>query len=411
MTLNRTNIILIGLLAVQIILTLLIALPDGSGDPIETGGALLGEFTDATVTQITIRNFNGEELVFAQDSSGAWVYPAGGNYPARADRIAQLLTGAANLRANRLISENASSHNRLSVADDNFERYVEFAYAGGGEPTGLYLGASSGGSDSYTRVSGQDEVYLTSGLSSADVTATITTWIDVTYLSVDQEQVTRIVITNENGTFEFNRSGETWTFAGLAEGETFDDASISNLLFNVSAIRMSAPVGTEESPDYGLDDPLATVQITVEIPPEVSPEAVAGLTPEATEALGLGVDLGAGTEGGAEPTIETYTFEIGAEIPDSREYYAKASTSEYYVRIAQSTANLFLSITRDRYVISEATPEATVEATASSEATGEATPGAEATEDVETTPAAEASTPEAEPTPEAEATAESTAAN
>jgi hypothetical protein len=339
------------------------------------------------------------------------VYPAGGNYPARADRIAQLLTGAANLRANRLISENASSHDRLSVADDNFERYVEFAYAGGGEPTGLYLGASSGGSDSYTRVSGQDEVYLTSGLSSADVTATITTWIDVTYLSVDQEQVTRIVITNENGRFEFNRSGETWTFAGLAEGETFDDASISNLLFNVSAIRMSAPVGTEESPDYGLDDPLATVEITVEIPPEVSPEEVAGLTPEATEALGLGVDLGAGGEEGAEPTIETYTFEIGAEIPDSREYYAKASTSEYYIRIAQSTANLFLSITRDRYVISEATPEATIEGT--SEATSEATPGAEATE-VEATPGAEATpaveaTPPAEPTAEASATAETSA--
>ena len=330
---NRTNRILSVTLAVQLVLGVIIFFPRPA--PEVASGPLLANFDPTAVTGLTITDADGNSITLAKGEDGGWSLPGYDDYPAQASSVTGLLSKIAALQANRLIARNESSQARLEVKSDNFQRRIEIQ--SGDQTNVLYLGSASGASDTHARVNDQAEIYLTTGLASWEVSAQVSSWIDTTYVSIDQTTVSSIQVENANGSFDFTQAADgTWAYAGLEPGEVFDPASISNMARQATGMRMSAPLGRTLDPTWGLDDPQATVTVhwvetIIPTPePEAAPAETATPLPTGTPSSLISPLVPTGTPGGnvpdevlqptatPEPILidHSLTLLIGAQLDD-----------------------------------------------------------------------------------------------
>jgi len=346
---NRLNKILAFILALQLVLLAARALWPES-ETRASGEALLANFDTAAVAQLRITDASGKQLVLKKDGDN-WVLPDYGNYPALPTRVSLLLDKIKGLRTDRLITRSTTSHRRLRVSSDEFERLIEIE---SGESTHkLYLGKSGGGSTLHVRLDDQPQVYLVNGLAVSDAGVAVSSWINTLYFSVPSDQVISLRLQNANGTFEFTKSGDTWSMAGLAEGETLNQQALTTLLSQVTSLYMSTPIGKEELADFGLDAPQATITLRVLEPEE---------TPEPTPDIAQSPLATATPDPQATPTAtptphyveKEYTILIGAKRDDG--VVAKSPTSDYYVLLTEAVAERFTKKTRADFITLPPTP-------------------------------------------------------
>jgi hypothetical protein len=210
------------------------------------------------------------------------------------------------------------------------------------------------------RVDGDDRVFLTGGLSAFDANVSLSAWINSQYVSILSENVTALTLENANGVFEFVKEGEEWVYLGLGEDETFNPQAFNTLLNQSTAVRMTAPISQEEDESFGMDEPRATITVTVtEIVEPEAPDTNATEEPteEPTEEA---PDVNA-TEEPTEPeTVDTvYTLTVGSLVEEA-DFAFKASDQEYYVRVSTNTANGFVDRSHEGFLIlPEEEPETT----------------------------------------------------
>jgi hypothetical protein len=185
----------------------------------------------------------------------------------------------------------------------------------------LYLGSSPQFGAMHFRLEGQSETYMTSELTQFDASANASTWIDTSYQSVTQEDVGRMTLENNNGTFVLEKNDEgNWILADLGEDETLDETQVTSLLRRAAAVTMKAPLGREERPSYGMDNPNATVTL--------------------------------------ETDEKTVTLRVGAQDADTANYVVKSSESPYYVHVAEFGVSALVENGRDAFLQEPPTPEA-----------------------------------------------------
>lgn len=403
MKLSRTNQILAAVLALQVVVAIVLyAAGAAASNAAPAGTALLPDFNPDNLAQITIRDADKNELVMARDDLGAWVLPNAGNFPVETFRVTTLLNGVRSLNTNRLIAQSASNHSRLKVADDEFERYVEFKHKDG-RIDRLYVGASSGGNTLYARVNDQAQVYLVSGISTFEIATRAAQWIDTVYFTVQQADIALLRIENANGTFEFRKENGNWVYTGLQAGQVFNADSLTPLLSQIASVNIDAPLSQQAEDRFGLAQPLATITVVTR----------RAIQPTATPTGGPGAGL-AGTLIPNQPTPvpqfeeTTHTLQIGAKINETA-YVVKSPQSPFYVQVLSGTAEQFINLTNDMLLTAPTptpTPSATPTVAPTSEATAPATSEAtsETTAEATTEPTAAATVaPTTEPTPEATA--------
>lgn len=378
---NKINKFLAAILVVQIVLLAARALwPESESKA--SGEVLLANFDPGAVTRLRITDSSDKTLVFEKDGED-WVLPDYGNYPVENARISALLDKLKAIKTDRLITRSTTSHRRLKVSSDEFERLLEIE---AGETTHqLYLGKSSGGSTIHVRLDDQTPVYLVGNLTSQDANALPSSWIDTLYFSAASDQVVSLLLQNANGDFEFAKDGDTWTMTGLAAGETLNQNNLTSLLNTVTAFRISAPIGTEQQATFMMNAPQATITVRVleaiETPNAAPDTSLAPLlTPTSAPAT---------PEPTAAPQLveKEYTLQIGAALDEG--VVVKSSESDYYVLIAASIADRFTQKTRADFVTIPPTP--TPEPTLAPEELTQAAPPPMST------PAASATAPPATP--------------
>ncbi len=312
--LNHTQQILAGVLVVQLALIALVFWPRAAT---VAGGMLFQELTTEDITALAITDDQGEAIAL-QRVEGGWAVADADSFPASADKIEPVLAKILALKTDRLVTNTASSHRQLQVAADRFVRRIEFQTSAG-KTYRLYLGSSPQYSAIHFRLDGSDAAYLTGELTAWDVAATATSWVNPSYLSVPAADVNALTVENANGTLTFTRvNTTTWTLAGLAAGEQVNAAQITTLLNRAAAVTLIRPLGQADAAAYGMDKPAAVVTL----------KTAAGAT----------------------------TLTLGAQDADDLSYVAKASSSEYYARVAEATASLFVNARREDYLQAEATP-------------------------------------------------------
>jgi len=299
------NLILVGLLILQLLAIGLVYYWNSDGGTVEVG-PLFGEVETDDVASLAITGSDGEALQLARVDDG-WAVGNRDDFPANGEKIDGIVDKLLAMDTNRLVTKTSASHKRLQVAADDFASQVTLNVAG--EEQILYIGSAPSAGATHIRLDGTNETYLTSEIASWELGTQLSSWIDTSYMSLDQASVTSFTLQNENGDFAFVREGESgWTLPGLLEG-TVNGSEVDSLLGRVANLRMAEPLGKTALDGYGMDAPLATVTMNVE-----------------------------DAEGNAEEIVLT----VGNRNEDGDNYVMKASTSDYYVNVAGFTGDGFV---------------------------------------------------------------------
>lgn len=296
---SKLNRILVGILAVQLALAVVVFWPRSAGSG-AGGGSLFPGLEADQIREITLTSADGKAIKLA-NRDGSWVLPEADDYPVDGEQVQSLVDGLAALETDSLVTQTSASHERLQVAEDAFERRIDFQTAGG-TVYRVYLGTSPRYGVTHVRADGQDEVYLTSDLSAQGAGVEATSWVDTIYFSVPSEEVVAVTVKNAQGTLEFEKEGEAWTMVGLAEDETLDEGLVRSLVNRVTSISLLRPLGKEGLDAYGMQEPKATVTIRTQ------------------------------SEDGGE---KTYLLQVGAQDAQDNSYVVKSSESPYYVRVRE----------------------------------------------------------------------------
>jgi hypothetical protein len=312
---TRLQQILVGILLVQIALGVFIFWPRSAAEGMS--GPLLPDFTVADVISLTIHGEDGSRIALAKDGDD-WILDGTGGYPAQGDKILPFLEKIEGVQANRLVTQTEGSHKRLKVAADDFNRLLEMTLQDGATHR-LYLGTSGGANATHVRLDDQSEVYLTGELNAWEADTQPGVWVDTLYYTVPQTATVALTLENVQGAFEFEHEGETWAMKGLAEDEVFAENNLTTMLNQITSLRMTKPLGKEEKPSYGLDNPKAVVTLK--------------------------------TEAGEE-----YTLRVGAQDEDDQSYVVKWSESPYYVKVGEFTVKEAVDRGRDDFLLLPPTP-------------------------------------------------------
>jgi hypothetical protein len=328
-TVNRTNQILAAVLALQIVLVAIVFWPRPAAS-IAGGESLFADLEADQIVRLKISDADDNQIQLAKDEEG-WVLPEADDYPVQESKVTGLLDKIAELKADRLITQTPGSHKRLKVADDAYERLVEFELADG-TTYKFYLGTSPTYRTIHVRADGQDEVYLASDLMISDVGAAASNWVDTQYFSVLQDQIVAITLQNRNGRLEFEKDeAGTWTMKGLAADETFLENNAQSLATRVASLRMIRPLGKTEQSEYDLSEPNAVVTVRTR---------------------------------DDEGTVSSHTLRVGAQDEEDNTFVVSLAESPYYFRVSGYTVNDFVEKKRDDYLEQPTpTPEPTEEPT------------------------------------------------
>ena len=312
---KRHNQILAGILAVQIILSVLVFWPRSAATA--QSEPAFPDLEASDIVTLTIADGDGNSITLHQ-TTGDWVLSSADDYPAQADKITPLLEKIAGLTLGRLVTRTDSSHRRLQVAEDDFVRRVDLETADGTQHT-IYLGSSPSYGATHFRLDGQDETYLTEDLNTWETDSTASAWVDTTYLKISPDQVARMVLENENGEFTFTKDDAgNWKMVGLPVGKTLDEESVTTLLQRATTVNMQAPLGKEEKAEYGMDAPNAVVTLTTD--------------------------------------VGEITLRVGAKNPADNTYVVISSQSPYYARVSEFAVAHMVNSVRDDFVQNETTP-------------------------------------------------------
>jgi hypothetical protein len=273
--------------------------------------AVLPALDSAVVTRLEIvgppKKGDGpdQERVTLAREGGSWGVADADGYPADGEKIDALLGSLSKLTTRSLVVKGATYHEKLEVADAAFQRKVTLT-AGGTSRT-LFLGSSPAYKSVHVRVEGEDAVYLVDDLATGDVGSRAWAWVERGYLKHGPEAVWSMNLTNAKGALQLekNPAGGEWALVGATE--PVSRTAVEDLVRKAGTINLETPVGKEERPEHGLAAPLATITLVT------GTSTIAGAPPRATE---------------------TVTVKVGAKLEAENQYFVKASSSPYVVRVA-----------------------------------------------------------------------------
>lgn len=266
-----------------------------------------------SVSAIEISDSSGNTVSLRKQGQN-WVLPMHADFPVNSENVQQLVEKLAIMRDNRLVTRSETSHDRLKISDQNFERKVEIEVNGKREV--IFFGTSPVTSNIHFRLDGNSEVFLTNAVSSSQLNTAISGWVNTVLFQIPSESVKKIAISNQEGLFSFEPSeGSDWTSERLDEGTQFDQSKWSSLLSGFTNVRFVEPVSKTELSEYGFSTPSAEMVIEF-------------------------------TQENGEITTETLLIGSQDEIGN---YYTKWTGSDYIFLISSFNAERFINLGVDDY--------------------------------------------------------------
>lgn len=303
---NNRNKILTLLLVAQLIIIFIVY----SGKTHDTGPAvsLMPGMAADQVRKMVIADNEHHSIILEQDGNG-W-YAASGSlggengkgktfmstakvhYPVDQDKVTALVTKLVGLQSSRLVTTTRSSHDRLQVGDDNFNRRIELTNEAGITDT-IYLGVAPNYKTIHVRRPGDDEVYLARDLALFEAPAEATSWWPANYAVFAPDALKEVEVSNEHGKIVLaKKSDGKWGLQG--NDQPLADDSVKEFFDRIKEITL-ADIITEPVDERDLKDPIVTLT---------------GTMPD-----------------------KTVTLTIFAKDKDANAYVAKASDKQYYARI------------------------------------------------------------------------------
>jgi len=204
-----------------------------------------------------------ENIVLVKKGDEDWALEKPVAAKASASTVKSMLDDLKRLEVKELIDSSKDSYAKYKVTDDKALHAV--FYKGNDVVLDAYFG-EDGSRGQMTRIAGKDGVYAVKGYSSYTFNKDSKSWRDKTILKFEENDVVKVTLSNDNGTFSFDKSGDAWT-AKFAKGKNgapadldkFDKSKLDSLIRAYRDLN-AADFGDGKTPsDTGLDKPTATL--------------------------------------------------------------------------------------------------------------------------------------------------------
>ena len=230
----------------------------------------VSEETTKTIDRIVIHKPAGKEGAAAEDielvkaGEDAWTLEKPTKAKANASNVKSLLDNLPKLSLTEAISETKDEYDRWGVTDEKALHATFFK--GQDNVLELYFG-ENGSRGQMTRLSKQDGVFAIKGFSKWLYERDAKGWRDKSMLKFDDKEVVKVSVQNKNGSFVFDKAGESWTgkygkTAALAKPlDKFQPSKVDDLLRAYKALSAIDFGDGKQPAEVGLATPEATVTI------------------------------------------------------------------------------------------------------------------------------------------------------
>jgi hypothetical protein len=204
-----------------------------------------------------------EDIVLVKKGDEDWDLEKPTAAKASASNVKSMIDNLKRLEVKELIDNGKDSYTKYKVSDDKalhavFYKGKDVAFEG-------YFG-EDGSRGQMTRLPGKDAVYAVKGYSSYLFNRDSKGWREKTIFKFEDKDIAKITLENENGTFQFEKSGDdfkaeyakpkTKAFKDL---EKFDKTKLQSLISAYKSLS-AADFGDDKKPaDVGLDPPTSTL--------------------------------------------------------------------------------------------------------------------------------------------------------
>jgi hypothetical protein len=205
-----------------------------------------------------------ENIVLVKKGDEDWALEKPKPAKASASTVKTMVDDLKRLEVKELIDSTKDSYAKYKVTDDKALHAV--FYKGKDVLLDAYFG-EDGSRGQMTRLAGKDGVYAVKGYSSYTFNKDAKSWRDKTILKFEENDVVKVTLVNENGTFTFDKSGEDWKTKFVkakgggagSEIEKFDKTKLESLVRAYKALS-AADFGDGKSPaETGLAEPKGTL--------------------------------------------------------------------------------------------------------------------------------------------------------
>ena len=336
---STLNKILIGVLAAQLALALLVHTRTEATETVARPAALLPGLDTKQITRVAIYKARSPKTAAADAKpaddqpaidlrraggadGAAWVLASHWDHPALAQPVEELLGKVASLQSTGPMVTSEVRHEQLEVSGDHYRRKLVIETADGTTRT-LLIGKPSRARQSFVRIDGQKDVHAVNDISESGLSVTPTTWVDTSYFTASSSQVAYMSVRNRQGTYELQRN-ENGKWELMQDGVPYPIPPGKKLNLNAADIWVKDMVRltlTEPAdPKRQIDSPLATVTLRLK-PKKAADEAPPAALPGMEGLEGAGAQPAG--EAPESEALEERVIEIGAKDGDL--YYVRMS--------------------------------------------------------------------------------------
>ena len=133
---NKTQKILLGVLVAQLLLVVLVFWPKPKA--VENRDAVFAERMAEEVSRFSVADGNGNEVTILKNGED-WMLSDPEGYPVESSKVDTMLDDLFNVHYGRFVAENKSSHDRLEVGQEKFNRRITLTYASGEKQTFMWV--------------------------------------------------------------------------------------------------------------------------------------------------------------------------------------------------------------------------------------------------------------------------------
>ncbi len=216
----------------------------------------------ARIDHVTLHRPSGAEGqrdIELEKRDGAWTMTAPGRGPTEARAVEDLVQRFADMRVTRIAGRNTASHGTFEV-DDAHAVHVTLK-SGASSVVDVFVGSTIG-SGTAVRVPGRPETFEVDQAITSMVQREARDWRNREITHLNRGDVAAVEWTNRNGTFHFNKSGETWTAATGTTVERLDTARVGSLVDSITNLRATDFAAPAAAVGIAADSPRFTLTTT-----------------------------------------------------------------------------------------------------------------------------------------------------
>lgn len=291
-------------LILQVILTVTLTMTGKDIGAYSSAEKLLG-LDLGNLDKITISGQEDKTVVLLKKGD-SWILPDYFNFPVDQQKLEKVSDKLFEINKPWPVATTDAAEKRFKVADDTFERKIDFA-SGDDIVKTLFLGTAPSYRNIHARINDQDAIYsIEFGV--FETSAEGKDWVKKDYLHIAEDEITEIKL---DGVM-LKRQGKNFVVTGLDDTKVSNVEEIKKFVDKLSKLSFSEILASEDKPEFQQNTPTAEINVKIK-------------------------------------SGDSFSYTL-SKLKEKDDFVLKKSSDDYYFKVASYVAETIVDITWEKLV-------------------------------------------------------------